>query len=38
MLYLFKAALLKEGNRVYLSIPFNVWETCGQKGLVPVEV
>ncbi len=36
--YSFKSALLKEGNRVYISIPFNVWETCGQKWLISVKV
>jgi hypothetical protein len=30
--------VLKESNRVFIKIPFNVWEKCGQKGLIPVEV
>lgn len=38
MQYLFKAALFKGSNRTYIKIPFNVWERCGHKGLVPVEV
>lgn len=37
-MYSFKATLLKENNRTFFKIPFNVWETCGEKGLIPVEV
>lgn len=30
--------LFKEGNRYFIQIPFNVWEECGKKGLIPVKV
>lgn len=32
----FEGEYLKEGNRHFLKIPFNVWEICGQKGNLPV--
>jgi hypothetical protein len=38
MIYNFKSIIHKEGNRSFIKIPFNVWEKCGQKGLIPVEV
>lgn len=38
MPYSFESTLLKQNNRVYIKIPFNVWEICGQKGRVPVKV
>ncbi len=38
MIYSFKETLLNENNRGFFKIPFNVWETCRKKGLVPVEV
>lgn len=38
MQYSFKSTYQQEGKRVYIKIPFNVWETCGKKGLIPVEV
>ncbi|SKC62904.1 DUF1905 domain-containing protein [Maledivibacter halophilus] len=38
MEYKFREKLLKEGLRTFISIPFNVWEVCGQKGLIPVKV
>ena len=37
-MYSFKSTLFKGSNRVYIQIPFNVWEVCGQKGQIPVEV
>lgn len=38
MQYTFRGSLLKEGGRTFISIPFNVWEVLGQKGLIPVKV
>lgn len=38
MKYTFTENLLKQGNRYFIKIPFNIWEECGQKGLVPVKV
>ncbi|MCT4543652.1 MAG: DUF1905 domain-containing protein [Vallitalea sp.] len=38
MKYSFKSSLLNVGNRTYIVIPFNVWDTCKQKGLIPVQV
>ncbi len=38
MIYSFIEKLLKQGNRNFIKIPFNVWEECGQKGLIPVKV
>lgn len=38
MTYSFTEKLLKQGNRNFVKIPFNVWEKCGQMGLVPVKV
>ncbi len=38
MQYSFKAALFKNGNKAFIEIPFNVWEKCGKKGLIPVDV
>lgn len=38
MIYNFKSIIHKEGNRAFIKIPFNVWEKCGQKGLIPVKV
>lgn len=38
MKYSFKSTILKLGNRTYIAIPFNVWDTCERKGLIPVEV
>ena len=38
MRYTFKNEIFKEGNRYFVKVPFNVWEECGQKGLIPVEV
>ncbi|MGF7059130.1 DUF1905 domain-containing protein [Brassicibacter mesophilus] len=38
MKYQFKGKVFKEGVRTFVSIPFNVWEVSGQKGLIPVKV
>lgn len=38
MEYTFTEKLFREGNRSFIKIPFNVWEECGKKGLVPVRV
>lgn len=38
MKYLFVGRVLKQGNRYFMKIPFNIWEVCGQKGLIPVKV
>lgn len=38
MLYTFTEKIFKQGNRHFIEIPFNIWEECGQKGLVPVKV
>lgn len=38
MNYSFKSGYYKEGNRIFIKIPFNVWDTCGKKGLIPVKV
>lgn len=37
MTYKFPERIFKQGNRYFIKIPFNVWEECGQKGLVPVQ-
>lgn len=38
MTHTFTEKLFKQGNRYFIKIPFNIWEECGQKGLVPVKV
>lgn len=38
MEYSFISNTFDIGNRVYIEIPFNVWETCNRKGIIPVEV
>ena len=38
MKHSFKSNLFKEGNRTFIKIPFNVWDICGQKGLIPIKV
>lgn len=38
MTYTFEERIFKQGNRYFIKIPFNIWEECGQKGLVPVIV
>ncbi len=38
MPYLFCSAIYKEGNRSFIPIPFNVWETCKRNGNIPVQV
>lgn len=37
MNYSFKSNYYKEGNRIFIKIPFNVWEVCGKKGNLPVK-
>lgn len=36
MMYSFTVEPLKVGNKTYLPIPFNVWEKCEKKGMIPV--
>lgn len=38
MTYSFEAEPFKTGNKTYLRIPFNVWEKCKQKGMIPVNI
>lgn len=38
MRYSFNSSFFKEVNRTFISIPFNVWETCKVKGMIPVKV
>lgn len=38
MVYTFSEKMFKQGNRYFIKIPFNVWEECNQKGLIPVKV
>lgn len=38
MIYRFSEKLLKQGNRYFVKIPFNVWEECNQKGMISVKV
>lgn len=38
MTFAFEEKLFKQGNRYFIKIPFQVWDVCGQKGLVPVKV
>jgi hypothetical protein len=38
MKYSFGQSLFQEGNRSFIKIPFNVWEVCNQKGLIPIKV
>lgn len=38
MRYQFIGDIFKEGVRTFILVPFNVWETCNQKGMVPVKV
>lgn len=37
MEYVFQSGYYKESNRVFIKIPFNVWDTCGMKGNIPVK-
>lgn len=37
MNYSFTANYYREGNRVFIKIPFNVWDICGKKGNIPVK-
>lgn len=38
MIYSFTAESINSGNKVFLNIPFNIWEKCGQKDNIPVRV
>ena len=38
MIYKFKGKIFMEGQRAFISIPFNVWDECGQKGNLTVKV
>ncbi len=38
MIHTFIGTVFKQGNRCFIDIPFNVWEICGQKGNIAVEV
>ena len=38
MIYTFTENLYRQGNRYFIRIPFNVWETCNQKEMLPVRV
>ncbi|MGN1103966.1 MAG: DUF1905 domain-containing protein [Candidatus Coproplasma sp.] len=38
MNYSFNYSLIKEQGRTFIEIPFNVWETLGIKGNIPVSV
>lgn len=38
MPYSFTSGLLESGNRTFIEIPFNVWDTCNQKGMISVSV
>ncbi|MBP1924430.1 hypothetical protein J2Z76_000283 [Sedimentibacter acidaminivorans] len=38
MNYSFRSVYYKEGNRIFIKIPFNVWETCKKRGNIPVKV
>lgn len=38
MIYKFCGEIFENGKRLFISIPFNVWEECGQKGNIPVKV
>ncbi len=38
MNYSFISDFCKEGNRIFIKIPFNVWDICKVKGNIPVRV
>lgn len=38
MIYKFNGKIFEEGKRLFISIPFNIWEKCGKKGSMPVKV
>lgn len=35
--YSFKSGYYNEGNRIFIKVPFNVWDTCGKKGNIPIK-
>ena len=37
MEYSFTSGYYNEGNRIFIRIPFNVWDTCGKKGNIPIK-
>lgn len=37
MEYSFKSGYYNEGNRIFIKVPFNVWDTCGKKGNIPIK-
>lgn len=38
MIYKFNGEIFEDGNRLFIRIPFNVWDECSQKGNIPVKV
>lgn len=38
MEYIFTSKCYKEGHRIFIKVPFNVWNVCGKKGNIPVQV
>jgi len=38
MVYEFNGKIFEEGQKAFISIPFNVWDECGVKGSIPVKV
>ncbi len=37
-MFSFIAEPVETGNKIYLPIPFNIWERCFRKGLIPAHV
>lgn len=33
MVYKFDGQIFQAGQRTFISIPFNVWDECGQNGI-----
>lgn len=38
MEYQFEGSIINESVRTFISIPFNVWEKCKRKGIIPIRV
>lgn len=38
MEYAFAERIYRQGNRYFIRIPFNVYEKCNKKGVIPVRV
>jgi hypothetical protein len=36
--YLFRSVYYNEGSRIFIKIPFIVWEICVKRGNIPVKV